>query len=355
MASISTGRLEGLGMGRGLLLTEKAELERLDAHFVRVLRALHARPPPRLSRAQRLARATHLDRLDAYRRRRVFPKNRNFPGRLVPHFVDAAGTRCAMGHLIEASGGRDLVQHIARERNYARIRELWNAPELGAWLDANGISLDEAARIQPSYCAAVAANCFCRPVWERGLLQGTPADAGTNLAVTAVYGPEMAVTVGDIVPLRDLFGVVGTNDIIFAEWGADGTALARFAGSSQSAEGGDPQVIVPSSNCRYGPQVSLPGPLPLVVVTEALSGSKSCEQVLADHDARWANPIGGCGGPGGFTSVPDAGVRLSNGQGSEESSCGCKTVRSVPSSVEAIAAITAVVLMQRARRSRRGC
>ena len=105
--------------------------------------------------------------LDAYRRRRVFAKNRDFPGRLVPHFVDAAGTRCAMGHLIEASGGRDLVQYVARERNYARVRELRSVPELGAWLDANGISLDEAAQIQPSYCATVAANCLCREVGER--------------------------------------------------------------------------------------------------------------------------------------------------------------------------------------------
>jgi hypothetical protein len=339
-------------MGRRSLLTERAELERLDAHFVSVLRALHTRPPPRLSRVQRLARAMHLDRLDAYRRRRVFPKNRDFPGRLVPHFVDAAGTRCAMGHLIEASGGRDLVQHVARERNYARIRELRNLPELGAWLDANGISLDEAAQIQPTYCGTLAENCLCRVVRERGLLQGTPANAGTNLAVAVVYGPGMQVKVGDVVPLRDLSGVVGTNDIIFATWNGDGSWLAEFGASSQGADGGETQVIVPSSMCRYGPALSLPGPMPLGVVSEALTSLGSCEQVLADHDARWADPVGDCGaGAGGFAGASDAGVRLGNGEVSEESSCGCRTVRQVPSSAEAIVAISAVVLLYGARRS----
>ncbi|MBK8996937.1 MAG: hypothetical protein IPM35_14475 [Myxococcales bacterium] len=36
-------------MTGAVFLTERAELARLDAHFVRVLRDLHAHPPPRLA------------------------------------------------------------------------------------------------------------------------------------------------------------------------------------------------------------------------------------------------------------------------------------------------------------------
>lgn len=109
---------------------------------------LHTRPPSNLSPVQRRARGVHLERLDLYRRRRVFPKNRRFPGLFVPHFIDAEGTRCAMGQLIALSGGRDVVQYVASERNYARVRELADIPELVAWLEANGLTLEEAGRIQ---------------------------------------------------------------------------------------------------------------------------------------------------------------------------------------------------------------
>lgn len=125
--------------------TEADELARLDSHFGRVLRRLHATGAAGLSPAQRRARATHLQRLSQYRERGVFPKNRRFPGRALPIFVDDAGTRCAMGHLIEPAGGRELVSYVATERNTARIAELADIPELLAWLERNGLSADEAA------------------------------------------------------------------------------------------------------------------------------------------------------------------------------------------------------------------
>jgi hypothetical protein len=56
-----------------------------------------------------------------------------------------------MAHLIEASGGGELVARVASERNGAYVRELADEPELVSWLDRNGISLAEASAIQPSY------------------------------------------------------------------------------------------------------------------------------------------------------------------------------------------------------------
>jgi hypothetical protein len=40
---------------------------------------------------------------------------------------------------------------VARTRNNAYVRELADEPGLMAWLDRNGLSVEEAARIQPGY------------------------------------------------------------------------------------------------------------------------------------------------------------------------------------------------------------
>ncbi|HYM79865.1 MAG TPA: hypothetical protein VEY91_00470 [Candidatus Limnocylindria bacterium] len=53
--------------------------------------------------------------------------------------------------MIERSGEAALVARIARSRNLARIRDLAGEKALVAWLDGNGLTLAEAARIQPAY------------------------------------------------------------------------------------------------------------------------------------------------------------------------------------------------------------
>lgn len=102
-----------------------------------------------------------LEALAEYRARGVFPQNLDLPDRKVPYFVDASGIRCAMAHLIEISGGGALVERIARTRNNATIHELADEPELVAWLGAAGLTLEEAATIQPSYCFEPNASCLC--------------------------------------------------------------------------------------------------------------------------------------------------------------------------------------------------
>ncbi len=128
----------------------RAEIVGIRAHLLGAERLLLARDPS-IGHSQRLARARCLYELRAYRQRGSFPHNHRRPHRQTPVFVDEHGTRCAMAWLIERSGDAKLVHHIASTRNLASIHELADEPELVAWLDRNGLTLEEAARIQPTY------------------------------------------------------------------------------------------------------------------------------------------------------------------------------------------------------------
>src|SRR5438552_17649326 len=128
-----------------------AEQSRLRAHFDSVERELRARDVSGLTPAQRAARARVLNILHTYQVRGVFPRNTDFPNRDVPVFIDWRGTRCAFAYLVEQTGHEDLVLRIAATRNYARVPELKDDPEVGRWLAQNGITLAEASRIQPAY------------------------------------------------------------------------------------------------------------------------------------------------------------------------------------------------------------
>lgn len=310
-------------------LTERAELARLDAHFVRVLRDLHAHPPPRLGRAARRARAAHLERLDAYRRRAEFPKNRRFPGRMLPHFIDEGGIRCAMAHLMDATGAatRDFVQHVARSANYARIRDLAGVPELVAWLDANGLTVEEAARIQPTYCGTPANACVCATAIYNGMLKGTPstlADGGTGLSVSAIFGPVKNVSVNDVVPLLGAGGL-GPTDTVYALWiPSTGPATVRFVASA-----GSTTVPIPLSACSASEISSVPGPLPVPTLDQAMSAATlaACEQVLAQYDAKWGQIQGGpecfgSGGTGGSAGGTGAGGNGTGGTGGATAGAG---------------------------------
>lgn len=299
-----------------ILHQTRTELARLDRHFARVLAELHARDTRRLSPVQRRARLGHLERLDAYRRRRVFPKNRRFPGRMLPHFIDESGTRCAMGHLIEASGGRDLVMFIARERNLARIAELAAIPELVAWLEANGITAEEAGQIQPAYCGTPAHNCVCADNAYNGTLSGTVVSDGTELQVAAIYGGAQGFQIGDLVPLDDPSDLAPGAPVVFAAPSGSGTARVKFVATGPA---GDLEVLVPASACWFPQVAEIPGSLPLGIVTQALSepSVQTCEQALGAFDPAWLEVQGGAecqggGGPGSANSDGSSGCGVAH-------------------------------------------
>jgi len=130
---------------------ERREVRRLRSHFDSVLLELEAADVSALSRAQQARRARHIVALRAYRDYAVFPRNEGGSSYAIPYFVDRLGTHCAMAHLIARSGRADIVSRIAAERNNAFIRELADDTALVAWLDREGLTRTEAARIQPSY------------------------------------------------------------------------------------------------------------------------------------------------------------------------------------------------------------
>jgi hypothetical protein len=133
--------------------TERGEIRRIQSHFDSVLVELAAAGgSPALIERQRASRAALLVTLRAYRDRGVFPHNYDFPGRAVPYFVDRkTGTRCAVAHLLATTGGRDIVDRVARADNNVWVAQLAPDTAFAAWLSRNGLTLAEAARIQIPY------------------------------------------------------------------------------------------------------------------------------------------------------------------------------------------------------------
>jgi hypothetical protein len=129
----------------------RLEVARLRAHFDSVDTELRLPTAVPLTPAQRAGRATLIGWLREYREAGSFPRNDRFPDRAMPFFRDSRGVLCAMAYLIDRSGRRDLVDRVASSRNNAFIPELAGDPELRTWLDSVGLSVAEAARIQPFY------------------------------------------------------------------------------------------------------------------------------------------------------------------------------------------------------------
>jgi hypothetical protein len=128
----------------------RAEVTRLQRHFDSVDIELRSRDVSSFTPAQKVRRARLIQWLREYRNAATFPKNDRFKV-ATPFFRDSEGTLCAMAYLIDRSGRRDIVDKVAATRNNAYVRELADDPALIAWLDSSGLSLAEAARIQPQY------------------------------------------------------------------------------------------------------------------------------------------------------------------------------------------------------------
>lgn len=128
------------------------EVTRIRAHFDSVITELAARDVRDLSATQRSNRSRLTSMLASYRDRGVFPHNYDFPGQAVPYFVDRkTGTLCAVAHLLESTGRRDIVDRVVAANNNVWVAELAADTALARWLDDNGLTLDEAARIQVPY------------------------------------------------------------------------------------------------------------------------------------------------------------------------------------------------------------
>jgi hypothetical protein len=142
--------LFGASRPRSELSHRAAEIARLQHHFDSVDIELRSRGVSGLGQAQVARRAQIIAWLREYRDAETFPVNDRF-STPTPFFRDKDGVLCAMAYLIDRSGRSDIVNKVAATRNNAYIRQLADDPVLIAWLDSAGLSVAEAARIQPSY------------------------------------------------------------------------------------------------------------------------------------------------------------------------------------------------------------
>ena len=142
-------------------LASLTEVKAVKSHFRSVLWFLRQRRPAGLDPAQKAARALLLDELEVYAARGVFPLNTQFPGERRPTFIDEAGTRCAVAHLLDMSGEESLALEVRDRMNFAPVSEIAEDLRIGAWLEAAGFTREEIALVQPSYCSDTPSSCVC--------------------------------------------------------------------------------------------------------------------------------------------------------------------------------------------------
>ena len=121
---------------------------RMQDHYRAALAELAAADVSHLDAERRARRAAALAELSAYCERGVFGIGRNPACEREANFVDAGGRLCAVANLLAASGERALVDEVAASANHAYVIELATNPALVEWLDRNGLTVEEAARIQ---------------------------------------------------------------------------------------------------------------------------------------------------------------------------------------------------------------
>ena len=222
--------LFGAGRPKPAESATSAEVARLQHHFDSVGVELRSRDVSSLTRTQRVKRARLAGWLQQYRNAATFPKNDRFAV-ATPFFRDAEGSLCAMAYLIDRSGRHDLVESVASTRNNAYIRELAGDPALIAWLDSAGLSVAEAARIQPAYNG------------------GFPISGETNrvtgdfaLAAIALGSVSLATSAVNVVKPSYLGGVLGvlagTTAVITGANHLDGNRATERVGIATIALGG---------------------------------------------------------------------------------------------------------------------
>ena len=147
--------------------------EQLQQHFAEVLHRLESNTeksvstaieaieemmPGELSDGDRIElraelltrRKLQVERLRRYSDAGRFPVNEGQSGTAVPIFVDRSGTHCAVGHLMHVDGFEEHVERIAALRNLRLVHDMGDAA-LNQWVHSAGLTLDEAAMIQPGY------------------------------------------------------------------------------------------------------------------------------------------------------------------------------------------------------------
>jgi hypothetical protein len=285
----------------------RREVRALKAHFSRVLGVLEARDTSTLSLLQREARSRNIAELERYAARGKFPKNEDPSVPRAPAFVDPYGTRCAMAHLIESSGGAALVARVAAIKNNAFVSELARDQALVTWLDGAGLTKDEAALIQPSYCSTYAAECFCNNGPAQAVLEGiviTAEGATVTVRITAVHGTSTVQVDDEVSAMVNTF-TPAVGDLLLAT--DEFFVVYRM----------DQNGVVDTSTCQTFMFGEPPATAPKEAVIQNLMGM--CGEGLDDP---WTQQIGDCGTPAGSTASMSSSTSASTGSGPSTSSGG---------------------------------
>lgn len=215
-------------------------------HLSRMAAALRAEPGPADAR-RKAHRDAAIAALEAYAAAGVFPANpgavRRPPRRVergfaaafeqrAPVFVDDAGVRCAVAHLV-ARTDPDLVETVRRTCNGAWIEEM-PVPALGAWADDHGLTIRDLARIQPSYSPVELPLCTDEVPFEAAIEATTAGSPDV-----APVGPAHECFRGCDGPLEMWFSVENRGDVdaagVRVEAYRDGDLALRVDGVALSA------------------------------------------------------------------------------------------------------------------------
>lgn len=335
--------------------SQSDEVTRIREHLVGAIQLLMAGDVSGLDERQRRRRQAALDALIIYAFRGVFPKNTRFPGRVEPSFVDDFGTRCAVAWLVEQSGAPELVDRVATTANHAYVDEL--APVLGDWLAENGISVSEAARIQPGYCQTAS---YCLPDDWSTLVEVAVVDPSSGQAeVVEAFGPSSDLIAGQMISVSLPYGrpvEVGDHFLV-------ATVLAGFDPECLFKVSGD-QAITSIDNCGLACIPNLPLTTPKDALVALAQGQDVSDLGYGWNDVECCGESQGAGwqgqssghttGSGSSTSA--SGSTSGDGGSPGASTGGCSVSTLGPS--DAVAPLLALLLAGlaagRRRSNRRG-
>lgn len=261
---------------RGPVLSAREEVTRVREHLLGAIMQVGSRPTADLSPSQRANRVALLGALIGYAVEGRFPKNISRRGLMAPTFVDHEGTRCAMAHLLDTTGAHELVNGVAEKTNHAYVRELAANAALVEWLVENGLTEEEAARIQPSYCYSPANDCICyQPVVTNAdLVAGVVSDTN-SLVVDQVFKTETGVVVGDTVSITFNGGDFAAGTRVFASLANGAQLHYAFA---------DADSLSMAACNTFGP--AAPETLDLSVLLAIADGAE-CAATLERVDPQW--------------------------------------------------------------------
>jgi len=149
---VIASQMQSFALGAKSDVQAHREVDRIHAHFDSVLVELSERDVSSLSAQQRLRRTSLETTLRSYSARSTFPHNYDFPEQPTPYFIDRkTGTLCAVAFLLESTGRRDIVDRVASTDNNVWVAQLAGDSAFTSWLEQQGITLSEAARIQVPY------------------------------------------------------------------------------------------------------------------------------------------------------------------------------------------------------------